>query len=77
MNTVRIKQKLENEFRPFAIQVSSGKRYVVPHPDFVMVGKSVVAVMDLHDNVTTIDALHIVAVEDIPQQSKHKKAGAP
>jgi len=45
MNTERIRQKLSNGFRPFALQLSSGKRYVVPHPEFIMVGKNVVAVM--------------------------------
>jgi hypothetical protein len=39
---------------------------VVPHPEFIMVGKSVVAVMGKDDSVTTIDALHIAAIEDMP-----------
>ncbi len=66
MNTERIKQKLTNGFRPFAIEVSSGKRYPVPHPEFIMVGRGVVAILGKDDSVTTIDALHIVAVEDLP-----------
>ena len=67
MNTERIKQKLANGFRPFAIEVSSGKRYLIPHPEFIMVGRGVVAVLGKDDSVTTIDALHIVAVEDLPR----------
>ena len=70
MNTDRIRQKLANGFRPFAIEVSSGKRYVIPHPEFIMIGKSVVAVLGRNDSVTTIDALHIVAVEDLPSNKK-------
>jgi hypothetical protein len=66
MNTERIRKKLSNGFRPFALELSSGKRYVVPHPEFIMVGKSVVAVMGKDDSVTTIDALHIAAIEDMP-----------
>ena len=66
MNTERIREKLTNGFRPFALQLSSGKRYIVPHPEFIMVGKQVVAVMGADDSVTTIDALHIAAIEDLP-----------
>ena len=72
MNTERIRQKLSNGFRPFALQLSSGKRYVVPHPEFSMVGKNVVAVMGKDDSVTTIDALHIAAVEDLPVRKPRK-----
>ena len=66
MNAERIRKKLTNGFRPFAIEVSSGRRYVVPHPEFIMIGKNVVAIMGKDDSVTTIDALHIVAIEDLP-----------
>lgn len=67
MNAERVRQKLGNGFRPFALQLSNGKRYVVPHPEFIMVGKNVVAVMGKDDSVTAIDALHIVAIEDLPR----------
>ena len=72
MNTERIRQKLSNGFRPFALQLSSGKRYLVPHPEFIMVGRNVVAVLGKDDSVTTIDALHIVAVEDLPVSNRRK-----
>jgi hypothetical protein len=66
VNTERIRQRLSNAFRPFALQLSSGRRYLVSHPEFIMVGKGVVAVLGKDDSVTTIDALHIVALEDLP-----------
>jgi hypothetical protein len=72
MNTERIRQKLSDGFRPFALQLSSGKRYLVPHPEFIMVGRNVVAVLGKDDSVTTIDALHIVAVEDLPVSNRRK-----
>lgn len=72
MNTERIRRKLSNGFRPFALQLSSGKRYLVPHPEFIMVGKNVVVVMGKNDSVTSIDALHITAIEDLPA-SRQKK----
>src|SRR5258708_38939099 len=52
VNTERIRQKLSNGFRPFALHLSGGKRYVVPHPEFIMVGRNVVAVMGKDDSVT-------------------------
>ena len=72
MNTERIRQKLSNGFRPFALQLSSGKRYVVPHPEFIMVGKNVVAVMGRDDSVVTIDALDIADIEDLPSDKRRK-----
>ena len=72
MNAERIRHKLSNGFRPFALQLSNGKRYVVPHPEFIMVGKNVVAVMGKDDSVTTIDALHIVAIDDLPLTKQRK-----
>ena len=67
MNTERIRKKVTNGFRPFAIETRGGKRYEIPHPEFIMVGNGVVAVLGKDDSVTTIDALHIVAVEDLPR----------
>ena len=67
MNLDRIRKKVSNGFRPFALETSGGKRYVVPHPEFIMIGKGVVAVLGNDDSVTTLDALHIVAVEDLPK----------
>ena len=72
MNTERIRQKLTNGFRPFALQLSSGKRYLVPHPEFIMVGRNVVAVLGKDDSVTRIDALHIVAIEDLPAAKRRR-----
>ena len=66
MNLDRIRKKASNGFRPFALETSGGKRYEVPHPEFIMIGKGVVAVLGRDDSVTTLDALHIVAVEDLP-----------
>ena len=72
MNTERIRQKLTNGFRPFALQLSSGKWYLVPNPEFIMVGRNVVAVLGKDDSVTTIDALQIVAIEDLPAAKRRR-----
>jgi len=72
MNTDKIRAKLRNTFRPFAIELSSGRRYVVPHPEFIIVGRTVVVVMGPDESVVTIDPLHITALEDLPLKRRRK-----
>ncbi len=71
MNLARIRERLENGFRPFVLELSRGKRIPVRHPDFVAVGNGVVVVLGADDSVTTMDALHIAALYDLPV--KHRK----
>jgi hypothetical protein len=66
MNLEHIRERLRNGFRPFLLTTTDGRRFPVPHPDFVAVGKNVVVVLDQKDRSTKIDALHIVSVEDLP-----------
>lgn len=70
MKIDRIRERLRNGFKPFAIEVSNGKRYDVPHPEFAMVGKSVVVVLGTDDSVVTIDAPHIAAIADLPAKPR-------
>ena len=42
----------------------------MPHPEFIMIGKNVVAVMASNEVVHIIDALHITAVEDLPAKKR-------
>jgi hypothetical protein len=72
MNLNRIRERLENGFRPFLLELSSGKRVPVPHPDFIAIGKGVVVVLGKNDSITTADALHITAITDLPQAHKRK-----
>lgn len=65
MNLERIRDRLQNGFKPFVIETSSGKRVRVLHPDFVIVGKGTVVVMGEDDSVTTLDGLHIASLEDL------------
>ena len=70
MNLDRIRERLSNGFKPFTIELSSGKRLKVPHPDFISIGRNVIAVIGRNDSVTTVDALHIVSVEDLRQTTR-------
>ncbi len=71
MNLSKIRDRLANGFKPFAIELSSGRRLEVPHPEFVIVGRNVVGVLTDKDVIVSIDPLHIVSVEDLP--SKRRK----
>ena len=72
MNLDRIRERLTNGFRPFILELSSGKRLRVPHPEFISIGKSVVVVMGKNDSVTIADALHIVSLENLPASKRRK-----
>ena len=70
VNVGQIKQRLENGFKPFEIQLSNGRRIRVPHPDFIAVGKRTIAVIDENDLACIIDALHIVSIDDVPAKRR-------
>jgi hypothetical protein len=72
VNLDRIRERLENGFKPFVLELSSGRRVPVPHPDFIAISKGVVVVLGKNDSVTTLDALHITAVEDLRASRKRR-----
>ena len=72
MNLERIRERVQNGFKPFVLELSSGKRVPVPHPDFIAIGKGVVVVLGKDDSVTSVDALRIVAIDDLPP-ARHRK----
>ena len=45
------------------IRTSDGREYSVPHPEFIAVGKSDVAVVDKDGDIDVLDALHIVSIK--------------
>jgi hypothetical protein len=72
VNLERIRERVQNGFKPFVLELFSGKRVPVPHPDFIAIGNGVVVVLGKNDSVTSVDALHIVAIEDLPA-ARHRK----
>jgi hypothetical protein len=68
LNLNVIRSRLHEGFRPFALVTTDGRTFRVPHPDFVAVGKGVVVVLHPDDTSTTIDALHIVSIENLPNR---------
>jgi hypothetical protein len=64
VNAHEIRQRLQNGFRPFTLHLTDGRHFIVPHPDFIAVGKNVVVVIGEDDASRTIDPLHIVSLEE-------------
>ena len=64
MNIQRIRALVTGGFKPFVIHLSGGRKFAVPHPEFVAVGKNVVVVIGTDDKVNTIDPLQITSLEE-------------
>lgn len=64
LNLDLLRQRLLGPFKPFALRLSDGRRFDVPRPDFIAVGRGVVVVIDEKDISHTIDGLHIVSLEE-------------
>ena len=64
MSTAEIRERLGKSFRPFVLCLSDGRKLAVPNPDQIAVGKNVVAVIGDDDISRTVDALHIVSIDE-------------
>jgi hypothetical protein len=72
MNVERIRHRLSGGFRPFSLRTSDGREYAVRHPEWVLIGRHGLAVLDADGEIASLDPLHIVAIKDPPA----KKNGA-
>ena len=64
VNIERIRERVTNGFKPFKICLSDRRKFSVPYPEFVAVGKGVVVVIGKGDRVHTLDPLHITSLEE-------------
>ena len=63
MNIEQLHKRLE-PFRPFTLELSSGKAYHVPHRDFIAVHPKMIVVIDQEGISHTISPLHIAAISE-------------
>jgi hypothetical protein len=73
MNVGRIRARLKGGFRPFAVVMSSGDKYPVPHPEFIFLTQRSVIVADRRGYTFNLDPLHVVGLEDIPKNGRSKR----
>jgi hypothetical protein len=75
INLNPIRDRLAGPFVPFVIHLSDGRKFEVPHRDFIAVGKGVVVIVDRNDSTHTVDSLHIVSIADAAP--KHGRKSKP
>ena len=68
LNLKPIRDRIGHPFQPFTIRLSDGRSFDVPHQDFIAIGRGVVSVVDQEDGTHTLDALHIVSIDEAARQ---------
>jgi len=63
MKVDTIRKHLVGGFRPFVLRTSDGREFKIPHPEFLALGKSDVAVVDKAGDINVLEALHIVSIK--------------
>jgi hypothetical protein len=61
MNRELIRQQLVGN-KPLAIRTSDGRKFAVPHPEFVLVGRQNIVIEDENGMLDIIDPLHVVSI---------------
>ena len=67
MITDDIKERLTNGFKPFAIRLSDGRRFVIPQRDFIAFTPRKIALFDDKGVSHIINTLHVVSIDDSVQ----------
>ncbi len=62
----RIREKIRGDFKPFTLCLSDGRSYLIPNPEYIAVGVSIIVVITQDDRVLTIDPQHIISLEEEP-----------
>ena len=60
----QIRSRLSNGFQPFTICLSDGRKFTVPHRDFIALTPRIVVVIDEKEISHTINPLHIVSINE-------------
>jgi hypothetical protein len=63
----QIRDRLHNGFQPFTLELSNGRKFRVPHQDFIALNSKVVVVIDEDGISHTINPLHIVSIGEAAQ----------
>jgi hypothetical protein len=64
MNVEQIRKRLHEDRNPFVIRLSDGRKFPIPHQDYIAVGRHAVVVIDNDGYAVNIDPLHIVSIDD-------------
>jgi hypothetical protein len=64
----QIRSRLHNGFHPFTLELSNGKKFRVPHEDFIALHPKVVVVIAPKGISHTINPLHIVSIDEVARK---------
>ena len=64
MIVAQIRERLQNGFRPFTLQLSNGRELSLPQRDFIALHPKVIVVIDRKGISHTINPLHIVSLDE-------------
>jgi hypothetical protein len=67
MKLEEIRHKLTNGFRPFILHTSDGRKFTVPHKEFIMLTKRSVVVADKDGFVDILDPMHITGIRELAE----------
>lgn len=75
MKVEYIQRRLRGGFRPFTLHLSDGRKYEVPHPEFILVAQHSVAVADKAGYIDSLDPAHIVSLKDLARKPRNAESG--
>lgn len=64
----QIRDRLQNRFHPFTLELSNGRAFPVPQRDFIALHPKAVVVIDAEGISHTINPLHIVSVHETARE---------
>jgi hypothetical protein len=70
MNVEELRKLTSNGFQPFKLQLSDGRAFNVPHPEFIAFSELAVVVFGKDRLPNIIDPRHIVSAKPIKAKSK-------
>ena len=69
MSVNELKKRFSDGFRPFAIRTTDGQEFAIPHPEFILIGRYSIAVLDKQGFINNVDPLHIVSARELSKRN--------
>ena len=69
VNVQELKKRLSGGFRPFTIRTTDGQEFTIAHPEFILIGKYSIAVLDKQGFINNLDPLHIVSARELSRRN--------
>ncbi len=68
MSVHELKKHTTRGFRALAIRTTDGQKFTVPHPQFILIGKYSIAVLDRQGFINNLDLLQIVSLREVSRR---------